>query len=679
LAKSEGIERAGTPRGRSLLWLVGRWWLDRSVLAKGLTVVAIPVGALIGVACAGIILQFQQHSERQQAMAANALARSTQAVLADALDAETGIRGYAATGDLAFLQPYEAAAARVDRHLAEMRQAAGAPGENAAAGEVASTTTAVFDQLAAIRAAVDSGQLGPELADELAAAKLAVDRLRGQVADLVDPPLHLVNEKRDSITQLQTTIQRVQLGGLALGILASLAGVGLFTAGIARRVRLAADNANRLGLGEPLREVSTSADELGQLGLSLTRAERLLDARLTELAQTRDQALQATQTKTTFLSRTSHELRTPLNAILGFAQLLEMSDLTEEDRDGVVRIITAGKHLLALINELIDIARVEAGEMRLSLEPVPLPALADEVATLMTPLAAARGVSIEQRCAEPDLAAYADHLRLRQVVVNLASNAVKYNHFGGVITIECGSRGDDEVELAITDTGTGLSPDEIERIFVPFERLEAEQHGIEGTGIGLPLALALTEAMHGRLIVESTPGSGSTFAVRMPRAEDISCAPTIEATEDVPATWPADRADRLGAISVLSIEDNSANRELLVRILQRWPDTRLETATSGHAGISLAVRSPPDLILLDLHLPDLPGEEVFVRLRAEPATEAVPIVVLSADASPGTIRRLLARGAAAYLTKPLNLGEFGDVVERTVSASRAARRTRATG
>jgi signal transduction histidine kinase/CheY-like chemotaxis protein len=676
LTESDGTEGVRMPRGQSPLRIVGRWWLDRSVLAKGLTVVAIPVGALIAVACAGIVLQSQERAERREAMSANALVRASTAVLSDAVDAETGMRGYAATGDRLFLRPYEAAVARVDDDVGALRRAADARGEGARAGSVAATTTEVFDRLAEVRAAVEAGRLGPDLLDGLTAAKAAVDRLRGQIADLADPPQRLVAEKRESISRLETTIQWVQLGGLALGILASLAGVSLFTAGISRRLRLAADNANRLGLGEPLRPVSISDDELGQLGRSLTRAQRLLDARLSELVETRDRAVLATQTKTTFLSRTSHELRTPLNAILGFAQLLEMSDLNEDDRDGVARIISAGKHLLALINELIDIARVEAGELKLSLEPVPLQALADEVATLMTPLAAARGVTIQQRCARDGLAAHADHLRLRQVVVNLASNAVKYNHFGGVITIACGPHGADDVEIAITDSGTGLSPDEIERIFVPFERLEAEQHGIEGTGIGLPLALALTEAMHGTLTVESTPGRGSTFAVRLPRAATAPSAGGFPESGqhgehvETGARSPIGRAVGVGAISVLSIEDNPVNCELLVRVLQRWPDTHLETATSGHAGIAKATRNPPDLILLDLHLPDLAGEEVFARLRAEPATQAVPIVVLSADASPGTIRRLLARGAAAYLTKPLNLSEFADVVERTVRERR---------
>jgi signal transduction histidine kinase/ActR/RegA family two-component response regulator len=603
--------------------------------------------------------------ERQAAVRANGVVRATQAVLADAVDAETSVRGYAASTDPVLLRPYLAALTRLGTDVQTLSRSATAAGEQVQAAAIADTVTAEIAQLAGLRAAVLAGASGAALAPALAAGKAVMDRLRAQTKALASEPTRVVNQKRAEINRLEKVIATVQVIGLVLGVLAGLVGIALFTSGISRRVRTAADNAGRLGRGEALLPARSSADELGSLGESLTLAHQVMATRLAELSTARDQALLATETKNTFLSRTSHELRTPLNAILGFAQLLEMSEQDKDDRDSTNRILTSGRHLLALINELIDVARVESGELKLSVEPVSLHRVTEEVASLMGPLAAARGITIEHSGTGRKLAGYADHQRLRQVMVNLASNAVKYNHHGGMIAISYGLAGPDQVEVTVTDTGPGLSTEEIRRIFVPFERLDADQHGIEGTGIGLPLALALTEAMHGTLEVTSTPGYGSTFTIRLPQAPDIAAddPATDDPATDISPPSPADPdATVLGAFVVLSVEDNMANSELLRRLFQSWPATTLHTASSAHAGIDLACRHHPDLILLDLHLPDMPGEEVFARLQAEPATAGIPVVVLSADATPGTVRRLLARGATAYLTKPLDLQELQGVL-----------------
>jgi signal transduction histidine kinase/CheY-like chemotaxis protein len=625
-----------------------------------LIVVAVPLLALVAMAMTSLAFQRQERAERGAAVRANGVVRATQAVLADALDAETGIRGYAASTDPALLQPYLAAFTRLGTDVQTLSRSATTAGEQVQAAAIADTVEAEIAQLAGLRAAVVAGVSGAALAPELLAGKAVMDRLRAQTTALAAESTRVVNQKRPEINRLETVIAAVQVSGLALGVLAGLFGIALFASGISRRIRAAADNAGRLGRGEALLAARSSADELGQLGQSLTLAHQVMATRLAELSTARDQALLATQTKNTFLSRTSHELRTPLNAILGFAQLLEMSELDKDDRDSTSRILTAGRHLLVLINELIDVARVESGELKLSVEPISLHRVTEEVASLMGPLAAVRGITIEHNSAIQTLAGYADYQRLRQVIVNLASNAVKYNHHGGMIAISYRLAGPDQVEVTVADTGPGLSPEEIGRIFVPFERLDADQHGIEGTGIGLPLALALTEAMHGALDVTSTPGYGSTFTIRLPQAPDIAPdGPAADITHPSPAALDAMVMD---AFVVLSVEDNMANSELLTRLFRSWPGTILHTASSAHAGIDLACRHHPDLILLDLHLPDMPGEEVFARLQAEPTTANIPIVVLSADATPGTVRRLLARGAIAYLTKPLDLQELQNVL-----------------
>jgi CheY-like chemotaxis protein/anti-sigma regulatory factor (Ser/Thr protein kinase) len=304
------------------------------------------------------------------------------------------------------------------------------------------------------------------------------------------------------------------------------------------------------------------------------------------------------------------------------------------------------------------------------MERVLLDGLSDDVASLLGPLAAARAITIEQISPDGPLAAHADERRLRQVMVNLVSNAVKYNCHGGLITICCRLGAADEVEVSITDTGPGLTPAEIERVFVPFERLEAEQHGIEGTGIGLPLALSLTHAMHGLLDVASVPGAGTTFTIRLPRAEldsfdvDDAVLRAVGGDRDLELTGPS------AALAVVSIEDNPASALLLTRLFKAWPNATLYSARSGREGIALVLEHRPDVVLLDLHLPDLPGEEVFARLQAETATAGIPVIALSADATPPTVRRVLARGITGYVTKPVDLRQLHNLINDTVARRR---------
>ena len=662
---------------RSYAQRLAGYWLSRSVRAKGLSVLAIPLVALLTVVGASLGLELHERAQRESSLQAAALTTATAAVLADAVDAETAVRGYAGTDDAVFLTPYTAAVTRLPDDFRRLRLAAGASGDGGPAAAIVATATDEFALLATLRASIRAGMNDDAVSTQLKSGKSGMDRLRGQAARLVDEPSRTVLRRRAAISRLEVRIEMVNIAGLGLGVLAGVVGIALFTSGISRRLATAASNADRLGRGVPLTPTAPSGDELGQLAASLTRAEQLLATRLTQLTAARDEALTATEVKNTFLSRTSHELRTPLNAILGFAQLLEMSELDEDDRDSTARILGAGRHLLALINELIDIARIEAGDLRLSVEPVRLATVVEEVMVLVGPLAAARSISISSAGGNPALAAQADHQRLKQVLINLISNAIKYNHDGGTIEVVCRPGEDDRVEVAVTDSGPGLSKPEIEQVFVPFERLGAERHGIEGTGIGLPLALSLTEAMRGELAVASSPGQGSTFSLRLPRAPDILAGTSgTSGASEVGGRRPLeptpDRTITAPALRVLSIEDNSANSQVLARFLASRPGTTLDSAPSGIVGIDLVRRNRPDVVLLDLHLPGLSGEEVFAWLRREPATAGIPIIVLSADATPGTVRRLLVRGASRYLTKPLDLKELAGALDAVAGRLAAA-------
>jgi signal transduction histidine kinase/ActR/RegA family two-component response regulator len=648
------------PRLANLRQWLRQWWLDRPLRAKGLIVVAVPLAALIGTTSASLLFTHLEAQQRTVALAGRGLSAAAALVLADAVNAETGVRGYGMTGDPLFLGPYNLALSRIGAERKSLRAAAIAEGDSGQQRVVDATMGKVLAELAQLRSAIAAGMPGRGLRPALENEKTTMDLLRRQVASLASGPTALEVPRSNRIAGLQKTVTILDIAALLLGLLAGLAGGALFTTGIVRRVTANAANADLLGEGQPLRPRPRAGDEIGDLSKAHVRAAKLLASRAAEVRAALDEALKATQAKNAFLSNTSHELRTPLNAILGFAQLLLLSDLSGDDQDGAEQILGAGRQLLALINELIDIARIESGDLGLSLEPVWVLPLVAEISLLMAPLAAERSITIVRPRAGSGLAAHGDRQRFSQVLVNLMSNAVKYNRRGGTITVTCQEEGTSQVSVVVADTGQGLSPDDLDRVFVPFDRLGAAQTATEGTGIGLPLAKALTEAMGGRLSASSVLGEGSAFTVTLPRAQGMIEVSPPRAASSPPARPPAPAG---ATLNLLYIEDNAANIEVVSRFLRSRQDTVLQAVSSGRVGIECAVRDVPDLILLDLHLQDLHGSQVLKELRAEPVTAAIPVVVLSADAIPSVVRRLLADGALAFLTKPLDLAEFGEMLD----------------
>jgi PAS domain S-box-containing protein len=383
----------------------------------------------------------------------------------------------------------------------------------------------------------------------------------------------------------------------------------------------------------------------------------------------------ANRAKSEFLSRMSHELRTPMNSILGFAQLLERAQLPDAQRRGVQHILTAGRHLLRLINEVLDIARIESGRQQLSLEPVRLGAVMQEAMALARPLAAQGGIVLSAAQAPEDaLFVRADRQRLVQVLLNLLSNAVKYNRPGGVVRlgwerIDAGEGADPRVRLRVQDTGVGIAPEKLDQLFVPFARLGAEFSDVEGTGLGLALSQRLVEAMGGELVLERSDADGSSFAVELRLSRDPVeglALRTASAAADSPA--PPVRTP----VTLLYVEDNLANLSLVETILASRPGWKTIPALQGRLGAELACEHAPDLVLLDLHLPDVQGDEVLRRLRADRRTARIPVVMISADATPRTIDRLRAEGADAYLTKPLDVDEFLSTIDRLLPEPAAA-------
>jgi PAS domain S-box-containing protein len=404
----------------------------------------------------------------------------------------------------------------------------------------------------------------------------------------------------------------------------------------------------------------------------LKEAEAALRAAKEEAEAAREVAERANRAKSEFLSRMSHELRTPMNSILGFAQILAKRDLPPDQAKGVDHIIRGGRHLLNLINEVLDLARIESNRDALSLEPVHAATLLSEAVSMMRPNAAQQDCHLDDRIpAEADRYVHADRQRLTQVVLNLLSNAIKFNRPGGSVSVVCdvAEEGPDRGRLAIgvRDTGEGIPPERRDELFLPFSRLEADRAGIEGTGLGLTLCRRLVEAMDGQIRVESAVGEGSTFWIELPLASSpLERLPRTE-SEGGPSAALA-RASAVQKATILYIEDNLANLSLVETIFDDRPAIHFLPALQGRLGIELAQQHSPHLILLDLHLPDIPGEEVLRQLRLAPATRNIPVVVISADATPRQIASLRRAGAVEYLTKPLDIDRFREVVDGLLAA-----------
>jgi len=370
---------------------------------------------------------------------------------------------------------------------------------------------------------------------------------------------------------------------------------------------------------------------------------------------------QASKAKDRFLASMSHELRTPLNAILGFGQLLhnEKLPLSQQQRYAFAgNIVQAGQHLLHLINETLDLAKIEVGAVTLSLEPVALDDLLHEAGKMIEAMADARQVTVRQP--EPrGLCVRADRIRLRQIVLNLLSNAVKYNGKGGHVWVSSGEGAAGRAWLAVRDDGPGLSIEQMAGLFQPFNRLGQEGGSEEGSGIGLVLSKRLAELMNATIGVTSAVGQGSTFTVELEVTEPQQL-PRQDSQEGEPA--PAPSHGRHNKPLLLYVEDNPANLRLVEEIVKLHLDLELLSATDGNAGVAMAREHLPDVILMDMNLPGISGREAQRRLRQDAATREIPIIALSANAMPLDVQTALEAGFFRYLTKPLNINDFLEVV-----------------
>jgi CheY-like chemotaxis protein/two-component sensor histidine kinase len=372
--------------------------------------------------------------------------------------------------------------------------------------------------------------------------------------------------------------------------------------------------------------------------------------------------------KSEFLSRMSHELRTPMNSILGFAQLLEMGELNVSQKRGVNHILQSGKHLLDLINEVLDISRIEAGRLKISIEPVQLKGVFDEMMDIINPLAIKKLIEIKLIYSNRNqLYVSADRQSLKQVLLNLLNNAIKYNNEGGSVEIKTelitNKKDTAFVRVSITDTGVGIKQEDISKLFIPFERIGAYNTQIEGTGLGLSVVKKLVEVMNGSCGVDSTIGQGSTFWFELPQTNNPKA---LFEDSDTTKEMKNEMNEKRG--TVLYIEDNLSNIELVEQILAtKRPYLNLITNMSGMETVNLAIKHKPDLILLDLNLPDIDGSEVLTLILGNDKTKNIPVVILSADGMQHQVNKLIKLGAKKYLTKPFNISDLLYLIDKYIT------------
>jgi NO-binding membrane sensor protein with MHYT domain/CheY-like chemotaxis protein/nitrogen-specific signal transduction histidine kinase len=475
-------------------------------------------------------------------------------------------------------------------------------------------------------------------------------------------------------------------GGLSQGLLAlavagatllllCLALVSVFVdrrfEALAEREAIALRNANvelereikeRLAAEEKLREAHNALEErVIERTRALANANEQLRASAQELEDARTRAEQekvraelASQAKSMFLSNMSHELRTPLNSILGFAQLLQFNakdPLTQKQTRQVAQIRKSGEHLLSLIDDVLDLSKIEAGSIKLSIESVAVRPVMEQVVTTLLPLADEASVTIAPISVEAGLSVRADRTRLFQVLMNLGMNALKYNRAGGSVSLTAAGGSSGRVRITVNDTGLGIPAERQDELFQPFNRLGAEAGSIEGTGIGLTITQHLVELMDGTISFTSEADVGTTFAIELPVAAAAAVAPAQ-------VSGSVGLEQRKRGYRLLYVEDNPSNIELMQGLVDALDGVELLTADRPHAGLALADAHKPDVIVLDIDLPEMNGFEVLRRLKAGATTSRIPVIALSAAAMPRDVERGMNAGFTHYLTKPIKVREF---------------------
>lgn len=635
---------------------IAQKWQDLPLAIKGMFVIILPLTVLL--ASLGSLYIREQETTLLENKLSLALQnqRDIQTVHTQLLEASTGLRDYLLTGDKDFLGIYYRAEKMLPMILLKLEQQLEGEKQKQRLTLIlplVEQNLKMLNLLSKNEAEVASDELILQFKMQVE----SLDALRKEIEDLNAEEARLVANDQESIYLQRQQNIRVTLIAAVAGIIGSLMAVWIFSRTIVERVRLLRDSARHLAKAEALDLPSSSRDELGQLSNELDQASQLLARNINDALQARHEAEEASTSKSMFLSRTSHELRTPLNAILGFAQLLE-EDLTPgKQRDSVSMIKGAGQHLLKLINEVLEITRIESGEISLELDTIPINDLLEEAKHYIAPMGKIRDIDISSQY-EPNLWVLANRQKLLQVVLNLLSNALKYGPVSSTVILKAYQQ-QEFVVVEVLDAGSGIPAPLRARLFTPFDRLGAEQTKVEGTGLGLALCKQIMHAMHGDIHVADDK---SLFWIEIP----TSC-PSQSVVQHHQQQFETVSQTLQHKHTLLYVEDNVSNRTLVEAIIKRQKDLNILCVATIKDAKQVLSDMTPSLLLIDLNLPDGSGELLVNHVKRNGQLAHIPIMILSADALPETIKRTEAAGVDCYLTKPLDVALFNRRVRELLS------------
>lgn len=635
-----------------------RLWQDLSLTTKGIVLNALPLTVLL--ASLALIFESEQQAALLERRVQNALQiqQDIQTLQTLLLEASTGVRDFLLTGNRQFLTGYESARQSMPHLLSSLEHNLDDRSQQHLLQVIHPLVAKNLDDLATL-ASHSEEEADEALIGKFSSQGNALNQLRAHLERMSLRESAIVNQDKKEVVYERKRNLRITLMAVIAGVVGSLIGVWLFTQTIVARVKTIRDSAIHLVKGEPLALPSISRDELGELTSELEHASQLLTQSAQEAHLARVEAEEASAAKSNFLSRTSHELRTPLNAILGFAQILE-NDLPEgRQKDSATLIHNAGQHLLKLINEVLDISRIESGDISMSMEVIALNLLLEEAYHYLKPLEKVRDITIETHF-EPDLKVRADRQRLLQVILNLLANALKYGPENTSVIFSA-YRLNGHIRVDVKDQGQGIPAALRSRLFTPFDRLGAERTVTEGTGLGLVLSKQLMDAMGGQIGVAEDQ---SLFWISLPEA--VQATPVTAMDKEIAidaAPHRATSATPAAKRHILYVEDNHSNQALIEAILSKHRHLKLHLAASVQESMVWLRDMQPDLLLLDLNLPDGSGESLIQHIQSSRTDlQHIPVVILSADALPETMQRLNTLGIAHYFTKPLNVAAFNQLL-----------------
>lgn len=629
-----------------------QYWLDAPLSIKALLVVILPLCIMLS-SLAYLYSQEQKSGELEQKLfIALKNQRNIQSISIQLNEASVAVRNFLLTKDAGFIKKFSQYEAEIEKTTSALSKDLETSSQKQ---NLVLVKKNINQNIDALKNMTDEkfSHRSEDLADLFYQQILLYQKIRDQLNQMAIEQSELVEKDYLKINQERQYNLNLTLLAVLACVLGVIVGALIFSVTIVNRIRFLRDSASHLARGEIIDIGTKSHDELGELTKELSIASKLLASSVYESHQAREEAEAANAAKSMFLSRTSHELRTPLNSIIGFSSILETELKNENSLQNLNMIQKASKHLLKLIDEILDIARIEKGELDIKLTPVNINTLISDAIHYIKPLAQINDIHIKCDIA-PNIYAFADQQKLLQALLNLLSNAVKYGPASSEVQVNAFSK-QDNIHIEVKDQGKGIAPHQRDRLFTPFDRIGAEYTKVEGSGLGLALSKQMMLAMHGDIFVAKNL---SLFTLQIPAYHETVSPLNHEKQEVLEIKTKAASTAKSKKMNVLCVEDNKSNLALIEAILKRHSNVRLLTCTTIKQTKLLLNDITPNLILLDLNLPDGHGNEILTYVHQQKAMTQTQVWILSADATDDTKSKMIHLGADEFFTKPLDISLF---------------------